>query len=1149
MAVTVEELEIVVRANIKDALAGMTQLKTQLRNILSAQLPNISAQLAPVKQIVDQYGSTITASAAKTQSAVKQTGDKVKQTVQSTQQAVESVKKTLSAVADPLKNINMQIDVQKQKMAQLQSKYESVASSKGTDSTPALNLQNQILKTGQTIDRLTAKASKMGESLTTPLDGVKAKVKEAADEFSYLDGVIQKMYARQKQESGGVSLPTSAPRIPSATATQMDAQKSAASVNNAPMVDQSQLSGWQRFTAQYRTYLDNAKAALNKFGLYGKESVGQVKNYTDAATTATKKYGNQVRDTTSKSNSSFGSLGQTIKRVLVSAVIYQGFRKLFDFIKSGLQSAIDAPEIENLFRVALGNMSNQAAAFADKLKTSLGIDQYATKQMMGTFQNLSTSMGIGQKTAYNMSQSLTMLANDMASLYNVDPEQASENLQSALTGQGRAVRKYGMVITESTIKQTAWKYGLAQTGAELTEQQKVIARYLTLVDQSKNAQGDMARTIGSVQNQLRILKQNVTAAGRSIGGAFIPFIQAAVPWLNAFFVVIQRVGVALSRWTYSLFGKNYDEEMKKQQAIITGYNGVADSEDAAGTAAADAAKKAKGTLADFDEIKVIQQPDSSSNSANGAGSGGLDFAVPTLDVSKTTSPIEAMADKIQAAFGKIKKSAQPTIDAFNRFTKSLEPVENFAAKAFEDFYNDYLEPLGEWVLGKGLPDFLDTLTRFNKDVDWKTLNKALDDLWKALEPFTENVGEGLNWFLKNVWEPIAAYGYNIVFPKALEVLATAIDILNQAIEKAKPSFQWFYDNVLVPIGKWGGQTVSDDLDLISDSLKILDDLLKGDFPAASEGGQKALNDLGKVIKDFTGIDIPGAVQSVKDGISEFGSWWNEHIGKWWNEDVSPWFTKEKWDGLYSTVKQSLSDKWDEAVTWWNSSGPVKWWSTNVSPWFTKEKWTALYGNVKQSLIDKWGETVTWWNNTAVSKWWNNDVSPWFTAKKWTGMMSGVVDGFKETFKNAVNAGIELFNKFIDWVNSKMKFSWGDIVVGGQKLAGGGSIQLFTIPPITPLATGGVLKQSTLVNVAEYAGAATNPEIVTPQAIMSETFNASLATFIVPLINAIEEKTDAIIDSMRNSGLSVDVDWMKVERIQRPYRNDENSRVGGTIFEI
>ena len=120
-------------------------------------------------------------------------------------------------------------------------------------------------------------------------------------------------------------------------------------------------------------------------------------------------------------------------------VVWGGMRAVTSTIKEGIQSAIAAPETENLFRVALGNMANDAEQFAVRLKNNLGLDEYITKDMLGTFQQIGTAVGVGQSTAYGMSKSMTMLANDMASLYNVDPQQAYENLQSASqAGKGRS---------------------------------------------------------------------------------------------------------------------------------------------------------------------------------------------------------------------------------------------------------------------------------------------------------------------------------------------------------------------------------------------------------------------------------------------------------------------------------------------------------------------------------------------------------------------------------------------------------------------------------------------------------------------------------------------------------------------------------------
>ena len=78
----------------------------------------------------------------------------------------------------------------------------------------------------------------------------------------------------------------------------------------------------------------------------------------------------------------------------------------------------------------------------------------------------------------------------------------------------------------------------------------------------------MSRTITSLQNQIRIFQQNLQAAGRSIGSAFEPIIQSVIPWLNGLAIVLQRVGTQLARFTYSLFGMDYDAEMKKREQSI-----------------------------------------------------------------------------------------------------------------------------------------------------------------------------------------------------------------------------------------------------------------------------------------------------------------------------------------------------------------------------------------------------------------------------------------------------------------------------------------------------------------------------------------------------------------------------------------------------
>lgn len=1225
MSVTVEDLQIKISADISDALSKIPNLITQLNNLKhitetlqKTAIPNIQSQLAPVKQILDQYGNAFVSDSTKTQDAVKKTG-------QATQQAAETAKKALQSLEAEHKKINDLV----------QQQYDA-------------------------------------EKKAKSLEAVQAQA----------------------------ALPTSVARVPSSLASDiLSGTKEQPIVDNAPMVNESKLSGWQKFMSQYYTALDSVKAKLNQTGLYGNENsifggsawnkvqqgISKVKTSMNGATEATQKYGNQVKETTSKSGSMFGSLGSIINRALIYTLLYGGIRKIGDLIKTGIQSAIDAPEIENLFRVAFGAASNQAADFAKKLKDNLGIDEYAAKQMLGTFQELSSSMGIGMNTSTKMSESLTMLANDIASLYNVDADQAAENLESALTGQWRAVRKYGYTLSEATIQQTAYKYGLAATGQELTEQQKVIARYLTLIDQSKNAQGDMGRTLGSVQNQLRVLKQNLTAAGRSIGSAFIPFIQAALPWLNALAIVVQRVGVALSRATYSMFGLNYDNEMKKQQAVITGITGAGKASTKAANDATDANEKLQRSVLGFDRLNRLDDPSKSKSSSSGDGSGdGLDFNVPTLDVPSTTNQAEQLADKIQAIFEKIKSYIpQATIDNFRIASDKLKDSWN-------DLYNTIKgKDIFEKFAGNFLGEVIDGLTNLKLQISAtlevldgliekdpaKVFNGFKDALTALIgtnvEPFYHSIDLLFGTHLNENWQKTKKALMQIDFKylfSSLQMKGLGDNVSTETVLALKSFYSMYTgaDKILKELS-WSGKAVTKDMadginkniqgmadqtiagfqrqrdesikniqglatlsgglskqetDQIlkninsgydqrikseqtgQDRIKTIMDnaskqkraLTKSESDEISkiesnmlDSGVKALSKnqveeqaiLENMRVNHTQLSAQEAASIVKDSktttdkvIADANTKYNDTVaaiirerdethtisadqadklikaakkqrddsvtaaedqhqkvvaaakkqsGECVNQvDWQSGQVKSKWNVMWDNIKTAAQTKWNEIKNFFTQDVP-KWWNTNVAPWFTVTKWQGLFNQVKTAAQTKWNEIVTWWNNSAIVKWWNSYVSPWFTAKKWQDMMDGVKTAFKNIFKDAVNGAIDKINSFIKWLNDRLHISWGTINIAGKEVIKGGSTQLVTIQPIPRLATGAVLRRSTLVNVAEYAGAQTNPEIVTPQRTMYDTVVAANGELVSAISSLVYQVIDTIKEYGGNGDMTLDGD--------------------------
>lgn len=92
----------------------------------------------------------------------------------------------------------------------------------------------------------------------------------------------------------------------------------------------------------------------------------------------------------------------------------------------------------------------------------------------------------------------------------------------------------------------------------------------------------------------------------------------------------------------------------------------------------------------------------------------------------------------------------------------------------------------------------------------------------------------------------------------------------------------------------------------------------------------------------------------------------------------------------------------------------------------------------------------------IKQWFTTHVQPKLTLSYWQDKFSTIADALVQKIKDGVNTGIALFNRFISWINGKMRLSWGDFSVLGEKVINAGSFQLLTLPQIPMLAQGAVL---------------------------------------------------------------------------------------------
>lgn len=155
------------------------------------------------------------------------------------------------------------------------------------------------------------------------------------------------------------------------------------------------------------------------------------------------------------------------------------------------------------------------------------------------FGDMATSMGFSQEEAAKMSTDLVALAGNLASFKNVSLDQVETALKSIYTGETESLKNFGIVMTEANLQAYALSRGIETTTSAMSQSEKVALRLQYVLDSTKNAQGDFARTSDSTANQLRILSESLKELAAIAGKELIPMVLPIIKQLNQ---IIQKVG-------------------------------------------------------------------------------------------------------------------------------------------------------------------------------------------------------------------------------------------------------------------------------------------------------------------------------------------------------------------------------------------------------------------------------------------------------------------------------------------------------------------------------------------------------------------------------------------------------------------------------
>lgn len=221
------------------------------------------------------------------------------------------------------------------------------------------------------------------------------------------------------------------------------------------------------------------------------------------------------------------------------------------FGKGAFDAATDAGELQSAFDTTFGNMSDTMNKWAVATGDALGRSTQEMQKAANTF-GIFFNQAVDPAKAAQMSQTFAKLAQDLGSFYNTDTQTAIEKLRSGLSGESEPLRDFGVFLTEAAVKAKAMELGLTGVGNELTEQEKIVARYALILEQTKNAQGDVERTSAGTANQLRAAQAAFDELQVVVGTKLLPVLTPlvtklaeALNWFTSLPAPVQTAGVAL----------------------------------------------------------------------------------------------------------------------------------------------------------------------------------------------------------------------------------------------------------------------------------------------------------------------------------------------------------------------------------------------------------------------------------------------------------------------------------------------------------------------------------------------------------------------------------------------------------------------------
>jgi hypothetical protein len=228
------------------------------------------------------------------------------------------------------------------------------------------------------------------------------------------------------------------------------------------------------------------------------------------------------------------TVGQNLKRGFAAAGLTLGISASLSFANRLAQSASALNEEISKSQKIFGDSADDIDAWAHTTANAFGISRTAALQATGIFGNLFRVVDIAPTQAAAMSRSLVELAADLASFNNASPDDVLQALRSGLIGEAEPLRRYGVLLSETRVQQVAMAESGKTNVRALTNQEKALARYHIILQDTIPAQGDFADTADQAANAQRRASAEAADLSANVGQILVPALTGGALAFAAF---------------------------------------------------------------------------------------------------------------------------------------------------------------------------------------------------------------------------------------------------------------------------------------------------------------------------------------------------------------------------------------------------------------------------------------------------------------------------------------------------------------------------------------------------------------------------------------------------------------------------------------